>query len=70
MKSPTLPTSNPEWLDCNKELPIPHDLYWITDGHDIALAKFIPGKMHWKFEWHYSVFVPKYFLKVNLPKIG
>jgi len=58
-----------EWIDTKKHLPELNKLYFITDGKDVALAKFSIDNMCWSFLWHYSVFNPTHMIKVELPNI-
>lgn len=58
-----------QWQSTDDELPKLKKLYFITDGKDLALARFEAEGMRWRFEWHYSVFKPTYMCEVILPPL-
>jgi len=58
-----------KWIDTKKELPKLDRFYFITDGKNVALAKWSVGNMCWHFLWHSSVFDPSHMLEINLPLI-
>lgn len=58
-----------DWISVKRELPKIGKLYLITDGKDIALAKFDIEQMQWHFLWHYSVFKPTFMLEIIIPPL-
>lgn len=57
-----------KWTRCDEQLPELKTLYFISDGKNVALAKFDAEGMRWHFLWHYSTFKPTHMIKVSLPK--
>ena len=58
-----------DWISTEKELPKLKKLYWITDGKDVALAKWSMESMGWYFKYHHSTFKPTHMLQVQLPPL-
>ena len=58
-----------QWIDTSQELPDLKRLYWVSDGKDIALARWNIKDMCWKFLYMTEFFKPRLMLPVILPKL-
>lgn len=57
-----------QWQRIDEVLPELGRFYWVSDGHDVALATWGVKNMKWNYKYMHSVFKVKYMLRVKLPK--
>ena len=56
-----------KWVSTKEVMPELGRFYWISDGKDVALAKWDIERMQWKMLYMYAVVKPTLMLKVKLP---